>query len=113
MILLAIPLVLVAVFVGLSFGWKFVFAPLLGFAIFRWATATLRSMVHDGQAMVEAEAQQPRPVGLDERVLYWCEECGTELALLVRGSGKPPRHCMAPMHERAELLGGEPDPSRR
>ena len=44
------------------------------------------------------------PVTGDERVLYWCEECGTELVLLVRGSGDPPRHCMAKMHERAELL---------
>lgn len=104
MILLLIPAVLVAVVVGLSFGWKFVLAPLLGYAIFRWATGTLRAMVHDGQARVTAEEQQPRPVTGDERVLYWCEECGTELVLLVRGSGDPPRHCMARMHERAELL---------
>lgn len=104
MILLLIPATLVAVVVGLSFGWKFVFAPLLGYAIFRWATGTLRAMVHDGQARVSAEEQQPRPVTGDERVLYWCEECGTELVLLVRGSGDPPRHCMARMHERAELL---------
>ena len=33
-----------------------------------------------------------------------CEECGTELVLLVRGSGKAPRHCGGSMHERAELL---------
>lgn len=104
MILLLIPATLVAVVVGLSFGWKFVLAPLLGYAIFRWATGTLRAMVHDGQARVSAEEQQPRPVTGDERVLYWCEECGTELVLLVRGSGDPPRHCMAKMHERAELL---------
>jgi hypothetical protein len=103
-ILLAIPLAVVAVVVGLSFGWKFVFAPLLGFAIYRWATGTLRAMVHDGQARVGADEQQPQVVAADERVLYWCEECGTELVLLVRGSGKAPRHCGSSMHERAELL---------
>jgi DNA-directed RNA polymerase subunit RPC12/RpoP len=40
----------------------------------------------------------------DERVLYWCEECGTEVMLVIRGSGTPPRHCGTKMHERAELL---------
>ena len=104
MILLAIPMVLAAVLVGLSFGWKWVFAPLLGYAIYRWATGTLRAMVYDGQARVAADEQQPRPVAADERVLYWCEECGTELVLLIRGSGKAPRHCGGAMHERAELL---------
>ena len=102
--LLLIPAVLVAVVVGLSAGWQWVFAPLLGFGIFRWCLGMLRGMVHDGRARVEAEVQQPRPVTGDERVLYWCEECGTELVLLVRGSGTPPRHCATRMHERAELL---------
>lgn len=104
MILLAIPAALVAVVVGLSFGWKFVLAPLLGLAIFRWSTAMLASMVHDGQARVGAELQQPRPASGDERTLYWCRECGAELVLLVHGSGKAPRHCGGAMHERAELL---------
>lgn len=102
--LLIIPLALLAVVVGVAFGWRFVFAPLLGIAIFSWATATLRSMVNDGRAHVEADEQQPRPVSADERVLYWCEECGTELLLVVRGSGAQPRHCAMKMHERAELL---------
>lgn len=104
MLLLAIPMVLAAVVVGLTFGWKWVLAPLLGIAIYRWATGTLRAMVHDGQARVGADEQQPQLVAPDERVLYWCEECGTELVLVVRGSGKAPRHCGGGMHERAELL---------
>jgi hypothetical protein len=104
MILLVIPVALVAVVVGLTFGWKWVLAPLLGLLIFRWALGTLRSMVHAGQARVGADEQQPRPVGADERVLYWCEECGTEVVLVVRGSGRAPRHCGGTMHERAELL---------
>lgn len=95
---------LVALVVGLSFGWKYVFAPLLGAAIFLWALAMLRSMVHDGRARVDAEQQSPRPVTGAERVVYWCEECGTELVLVVEGSGVAPRHCGSRMHERAELL---------
>lgn len=104
MILVLIPVALTAIVIGLSFGWKWVLAPLLGFAIYRWCTGMLRAMVHDGQARVGADEQQPRPVARDERVLYWCEECGTEVVLLVRGSGKAPRHCGSAMHERAELL---------
>lgn len=95
---------LVALVVGLSFGWKYVFAPLLGAGIFLWALAMLRSMVNDGRARVDADQQQPRPVTGAERVVYWCEECGTELVLVVEGSGTPPRHCGGRMHERAELL---------
>lgn len=102
--LLLIPVVLVAVVVGLSFDWKYVLAPLLGAAIFLWALAMLRSMVNDGRARVDADEQQPHPVTGAERVLYWCEECGTELVLVVRGSGTAPRHCGGRMHERAELL---------
>lgn len=97
---------LVALVVGLSFGWKYVFAPLLGAGIFLWALAMLRSMVNDGRARVDADQQQPRPVTGAERVVYWCEECGTELVLVVEGSGTPPRHCGGRMHERAELLSG-------
>ena len=104
MTLLLIPLAVVAVVVGQAFGWKYVLAPMLGLLIYRWATSTLRAMVTDGRARVEADLQQPRPATGDERVLYWCEECGTELVLLVHGSGAAPRHCAATMHERAELL---------
>lgn len=106
MILLLIPLAAVAVFVGVEFGWRFVLAPLLGLAFYRWATAMLRSMVHDGQSRPAAADQAPRPVAETETVLYWCGECGTELLLLVEGSGTPPRHCMEKMHERAEIPSG-------
>ncbi len=100
---LAAVALLVAVFVGQVAGWKWVLAPLLGLALFRWAVAMLRSMVHGGQASgVPAEA--PAPVEADERVLYWCEECGTEALLVVRGTGKPLRHCGMVMHERTEIL---------
>jgi hypothetical protein len=96
--------VLVGVVIGVALGWKWVLAPLLGYAVFRWSLAMLRSMVADGRAVAAAENPQPRPASLDERVLYWCEECGAELVLIIHGSGKAPRHCGTGMHERAELL---------
>lgn len=103
MIRLAVALA-IAVPVGVVFGWRWVFAPLLGWAIYRWATGSLRAMVTDGRAIAAAEDTGPTPVVGDERILYWCEECGTEVMLVIRGSGMPPRHCGTKMHERAELL---------
>lgn len=104
MILLLVPAVVAAVVVGAAFGWRWVAAPLFAWIIFRWAVGTLRAMVQDGRAIAAVENPQPRPVDADERVLYWCEDCGTEVVLVVRGSGKAPRHCGTAMHERAELL---------
>ena len=106
MILVAIPVVLGVLLVGLTLGWKFVFAPLLAYAVFAFATANLRAMVNDGRSRMTAEEQQPRPVDADapERTVYWCEECGTEVVLMVLGSGVAPRHCGSAMHEGAELL---------
>lgn len=90
--------------VGATTEWRYVLAPLLAYAIIRWAFATFRSMVHDGAAMGAASGEPPAPVTDDERTLYWCEECGTEVLLLVRGSGTPLRHCGTRMHERTEIL---------
>lgn len=103
MVRLAVALA-IALPVGIAFGWRWVFAPLLGFAIYRWATGSLRAMVTDARALTAAEDAGPTPVLGDERVLYWCEECGTEVLLVIRGNGTPPRHCGTKMHERAELL---------
>ena len=92
-----------AVPVGLVFGWRWVLAPLLGLLIWSWAQATLKSFAGatDGAATDEPE---PVPITANERTLYWCEECGTEYLLVVRGSGKPPRHCGTSMHERTEIM---------
>jgi hypothetical protein len=46
------------------------------------------------------EAEAP-PAGL--RVTYWCEECGTELLLVRKGSEAPPRHCGEAMTRREEI----------
>jgi len=95
-------LAVTAAVVGAATEWKYVLAPLLGFAIIRWATASLRTMAAGAPGLQDAEVQ-PRALDPDEHVLYWCEECGTEVVLLVRGSGVSPRHCGTKMHERAEL----------
>ena len=92
-----------AVAVGAQFGWRWVIAPLMGLAIWVWMRAMMRSFLRHGQTGIAA-ADEPEELPLDERVLYWCEECGTEVVLLVRGSGVAPRHCGTKMHERSEIL---------
>lgn len=101
-VVVALVLVAVGVVVGVAWGVKWVLAPLLGLAILAWSRAMLRSMVHGGGATHDVEAREP---AANERTLYWCEECGTELLLTVRGEATPPRHCGARMHERVELVG--------
>ena len=102
--LLVLALVLSAVvLVGTQVSWRLALAPLLGLAIWVWARATLRSSIQHGSTGVAAD-DEPEPVPLDERTMYWCEECGTEVVLLVRGSGLAPRHCGTKMHERSEVL---------
>lgn len=91
----------VAVVIAVVFDPKWVLAPLLGYAVFRVGTAMLRNMAVDARAPTE----EPRPVtDRPERTLYWCEPCGAELLLVVKGTAHPPRHCGERMHERVELL---------
>jgi hypothetical protein len=103
MVLLLIPAALLAVLVGVNLGWRWVFAPLLGYALLTWLLTSLRALVADGRDGAAAAAD-PEPVSGDERTLFWCEECGTEVLLLVRGSARAPSHCGQRMHERTELL---------
>ncbi len=107
---LAVLAVLVVV-VGQAFGWKYVLAPLLGWAFISWALASLRSMAAGGAPAVQEGDTEPRSaVAGRERTMYWCEECGTEFLLVTRGSGVVPRHCGVKMHERVEVLGGPAEP---
>lgn len=101
-LLLLIPVAAIAVVIGLNFGWQWVFAPLLAYALLRWSIASLRVLVTDAKQLGD-EADTAAPVGADERTLYWCEECGAELLLLVRGSARAPSHCGQRMHERTEI----------
>lgn len=100
-LVIVVLLGLVALFVGVSLGWRWVLAPLLGLAILAWSRATLRGMVR-GAGPPDGE---PTPETGLERTLYWCAECGAELLLTVRGAATPPRHCGSSMHERTELPG--------
>ncbi|HEX9767255.1 MAG TPA: hypothetical protein VGA36_10865 [Nitriliruptorales bacterium] len=101
-VVVAVVLAAAAVVVGVNWGWKWVLAPLLGLGILAWSRATLRGMVQGG---APGEADVAAPVADNERTLYWCEQCGAELLLTIRGAATPPRHCGERMHERVELLG--------
>ena len=102
MILLLIPAVAIAVVVGINAGWQWVLAPLLAAALLRWSIASLRVLVTDAKHL-EAEPGGAAPVGTNDRTLFWCEECGTEVLLLVRGTSRAPSHCGQRMHERTEI----------
>ena len=103
MILLLIAAALVAVFVGLTFGWQWVLAPLLAGVLLWFLLGSLRALVTDARTLEAAEGGEPTPVAPGERTLFWCEECGTEVLLLVRGSARAPSHCGQRMHERTEI----------
>jgi hypothetical protein len=94
-------LVLAATVIGTNFGWRWVLAPLLGFAILSWLLASLRVLVHGGR-----NADEPLDDDPDDsaHTMFWCDECGTELLLVVRGTRRPPSHCGQRMHERTELI---------
>ncbi|MFP4311656.1 MAG: hypothetical protein ACLFS9_06695 [Nitriliruptoraceae bacterium] len=102
MILLVIPVVALAIVLGVNLGWQWVLAPLLAYALLRWSLASLRVLATDA-AHVTGDAAETieRPSG--ERTLFWCEECGTELLLLHRGTSRAPSHCGQRMHERTEI----------
>jgi len=105
MILLLIPAVIIGVFVGVTFGWQWVLAPLLGWAMLTWLIASLRVLVSDGKGDDAGEGEvDASPISGNERTLFWCEECGTEVMLLVRGTPRGPSHCGQRMHERTEIL---------
>ena len=100
--LILIVALVVAGLVGTAFGWQWVFAPLLAYALLKWSIASLRVLVTD--AKHDIEESKAAPVGTDERTLFWCEECGTEVLLLVRGTSRAPSHCGQRMNERTEIL---------
>lgn len=81
----------------------YVFAPLLGLAIFRVGVASFASLRNGGSHIPDGAPQR-----LDtrvERIVYWCDGCGAELLLLTRGAEVPPRHCGERMTRRREVAG--------
>jgi predicted MFS family arabinose efflux permease len=99
--LLLVVAVPAALIVGIVFGWRYVFAPLLAAALLSWSIASLRVLVHDAQDDDGVPAVQDGP----ERTVLRCPECGTEVLLLYRGTPKAPSHCGQRMVARTEILG--------
>lgn len=98
-VLVSVLAVAVVLAVGLLGSWWWVLAAGLGWAVWAVLSATLRSLVN--QAPAGEGSAEPQPVAEGERSVYWCQECGTELLLLVRGSDSSPRHCGMKMQEHS------------
>ena len=98
-LLAAVPLAVIA---GLSLGWRWVLAPLLGLAFLSWAIASLRVLAQDAKDDTGLPAVEEGP----ERTVFSCPECGTEVLLLHRGTSRAPSHCGQRMTARIELLRG-------
>ena len=93
----AVPL---SIIVGIVYGWRFVFAPLLAAALLSWSLASLRVLVQDAQDDDGVPAVQDG----SERTVFRCAECGTEVLLLYRGTPKAPSHCGQRMVARTEIV---------
>ncbi len=102
-LLIGLVVAAVGLFVGFRFGWNFVLAPALGYLFVRWAIGSLRAMTGDAKAQQHLDQPQAVVVAPAERVLYWCDVCGTEVLLVTRGTDKPPRHCATSMQVREEI----------
>lgn len=98
--IVASVVLVIALLVGTNVGWRFVFAPVLAWALLKWLIASLRVLYTDTKYAGGASlAMSP-----NERTVFWCEECGTEVQLVVRGTQRAPSHCGQRMNERTELL---------
>lgn len=104
-LLLLLVVVAVATLIGTNFGWVWIGAPLLGYTVYTFVISNLRGLAHGARmGAPDDDEVLGTPMRPDERVLFWCEECGTEVLLLVRGTTRAPSHCGQRMHERIELL---------
>ena len=82
----------------------YVLAPLLGLAIWRFGVASLASFRNGAGHIPSGD---PVPLDLEvERITFWCQGCGAEFLLLVRGTESSPRHCGERMTERREVSRG-------
>jgi hypothetical protein len=86
------------------------FAVLIGLAILFVGLGVLRGFAMPRRGAGTPGSPPPlevaKPVAEGLRILYWCENCGTEVLLLRAGSEAPPRHCGEPMTRREEILRG-------
>ncbi|HEX9711816.1 MAG TPA: hypothetical protein VGB52_04580 [Actinomycetota bacterium] len=78
-------------------------AILMGLAIASIGIVMLRGMRVPAPTKELPEAAPPPS---DLRVVFWCENCHTELLLLRKGSEVAPRHCGERMTVREEVARG-------
>lgn len=81
------------------------FAVAMGLGILAVGLAIFRNLVGGrpaGPPPLEVVEQPPPGV----RVLFYCENCHTEVLLLRKGSDAAPRHCGEPMIKREEAARG-------
>ena len=88
------------VFVAIVFGVLILF---VGLGVLRGFAVPRRGAGVPGSP-AQLEVAKVPPEGV--RILFWCENCGTEVLLLRAGSEAPPRHCGEPMTRREEILRG-------
>ncbi|MGI9018649.1 MAG: hypothetical protein ACR2HR_16355 [Euzebya sp.] len=99
-VLVVVMVALLTAFLGfIPIEW--VLAPMLGVSIYAVGVASLGSLKRGGSHIPDGPPVAVDPV--EERVTYFCDGCGAELLLLVRGSATSPRHCGEKMHERTEV----------
>lgn len=80
---------------------RYVIAVLLGVLILAVGFGTLRSLARPRATVKPEEAVPVLRAGV--RVTFRCENCGTELLLVKKGTDAPPRHCGEPMGKREEV----------
>jgi hypothetical protein len=80
---------------------RVVVAVVIAFVLVSIGLGMLLSLVRRTPRNVPLPDAEPPPA--DVRITYYCEECGTEVLLLRKGSEAAPRHCGEAMIMREEI----------
>jgi len=80
---------------------RVVVAVVIAFVLVSIGLGMLLSLVRRTPRNVPLPDAEPPPA--DVRITYYCEECGTEVLLLRKGSEAAPRHCGEAMIRREEI----------
>lgn len=73
---------------GVSWGARAAVGLLIAAFVVRWGLASMRPLQLGEKTYEPVDVVEPEGVPV-----YSCQECGTQLVLLRKGSDKPPRHC--------------------
>ena len=73
---------------GVSWGLRAAGGLLIATFVIRWGLASMRPLQTGTKTYEPVDVVEPEGVPV-----YSCQECGTQVVLLRRGSDKPPRHC--------------------